>query len=76
MLRNIKFGTPVLIGMAAFVILMAGIIYAKSVINPLLMAFFISSIFVQPIVWLKRRKVPHGVAIVLMIKQLPKCLYQ
>ena len=67
MLRNIKFGTPVLIGMAAFVILMAGIIYAKSVINPLLMAFFISSIFVQPIVWLKSRKVPHGVAIVLMI---------
>ena len=67
MLKHIKFGTPVLLGMAAFVILMAGVIYAKSVINPLLMAFFISSIFVQPIVWLKRRKVPHGIAIVLMI---------
>lgn len=67
MLRHIKSGTPVLLGMAAFVILMAGIIYAKSVINPLLMAFFVSSIFVQPIVWLKRKKVPHGIAIFLML---------
>ena len=67
MLRHIKFNTPFLLGMAAFVILMAGVIFARSVINPLLMAFFISSIFVQPIVWLKRKKVPHGVAIVIML---------
>lgn len=58
---------PVILGFAAFVILMAGVIFAKSVINPLLMALFVSIIFAQPILWLEKKKVPHGLAIILMI---------
>lgn len=58
---------PFVLGMAGFVIIMAGVIFARSVINPFLMALFISIIFTQPIVWLKRKKVPHGLAIALML---------
>ncbi len=49
---------------------MAGVIYAQKVINPFLMALFISVIFAHPIVWLKRHNVPHGVALLIMIAVL------
>ena len=52
--------TPTALGFSAFVIILAGVIYAESVINPLLMAFFISIIFAQPILWMTSKKVLHG----------------
>lgn len=61
---------PAILGFAAFVILMAGLIFAKSVVNPVLMALFVSIIFAQPILWLEKKKVPHGMAIVIMILAL------
>lgn len=61
---------PAALTIAGFVIILAGVIYAESVINPLLMALFISIIFTQPIVWLKRNNVPQGVALAIMISVL------
>jgi len=58
-----KLQIPVALSLAAFVIIIAGIIYAESIINQLLMAFFISIILAQPIMWLQKKKVPQGVAV-------------
>ncbi len=65
-----NFRIPTALGLAGIVIIMAGVIYAQSVINPLLMALFVSIIFSQPIVWLKRNNVPHGVALAIMVAVL------
>jgi predicted PurR-regulated permease PerM len=56
-----------LIYLAAFVIVMAGVIHIQSIINPLLMALFISIVFSLPLDWLKRKKVPHGLALAIAI---------
>ena len=40
--------------------------YAQSLIAQLLMAFFISIICAQPIAWLKKKKVPQGLAITIV----------
>lgn len=55
------------LSIAAFIIIIAGLIYAEPIVNPLLMAFFISIICVQPIQWLKRKKVPDGLAVFIVI---------
>ncbi len=49
--------------LAAMVVIIAGISYAESIINPLLMALFTGAILVQPIKWLIRHKVPQWLAI-------------
>ncbi len=67
---NEKLRIPTVLVLAGFVIIMAGVIYAESVINPLLMALFISIIFTQPIVWLKKKHVPHGTALAIMVSVL------
>jgi AI-2 transport protein TqsA len=51
---------------AAFVIIIAGIIYAKNVINPFLMAVFISIIVLRPIRWLQSKKVPESLSILIV----------
>lgn len=61
---NLK-STPVTI--AAIIIIIAGVMYAQSIINPLLMAFFISIICAQPIAWLVKKKVPSGIAVLIVI---------
>ncbi|RLD63088.1 MAG: hypothetical protein DRI84_10115 [Bacteroidetes bacterium] len=62
---NLQF--PASLGFAAFIIIIAGIIYAESIITPLLMAFFISIICAQPIMWLKKKKVPQNLAVTIVI---------
>jgi AI-2 transport protein TqsA len=57
--------TPVVL--AAMVIIIAGISYAESIINPLLMALFTAAILVPPIEWLTRYKVPQWLATVIAI---------
>lgn len=59
--------TPTAIGVAAFIIIIAGLKLASSVVNPLLMAFFISIIFTQPVLWLRKKNVPMGIAIPIVI---------
>jgi AI-2 transport protein TqsA len=48
---------------AALIIIIAGIVYAKSIILPFLLALFISIICAQPIYWLEKKKVPKSLAI-------------
>ena len=59
--------TPSAIGVAAFIIIIAGLKQAESFVNPLLMAFFISIILAQPVIWLKKKNVPVGIAIPIVI---------
>jgi len=51
---------------AAFIIIIAGIIYAKSIVTSLLLAMFISIICAQPIGWLQKKKVPQGLAVAIV----------
>lgn len=58
--------SPVLM-VAALIIIIAGVMCARSIVSLMLMALFISIICAQPISWLEKRKVPHGLAIVIVI---------
>jgi len=52
---------------AAFVVIVAGIRAAESVIVPFLLAAFIAIISSPPLYWLKRKGVPMGLAMILVI---------
>lgn len=60
-------GGSTIVNIAALIIIFAGIIYAKSIITPFLLALFISIICAQPVTWLERRKVPRWLAFVTVI---------
>lgn len=49
-----------LVDIAALVIIFAGMIYAKSIIAPFLIALFISIICIQPITWLEKHGIHRG----------------
>ncbi len=52
---------------AAFVVVIAGMRAAESLLVPFLLSLFIAVIFSPPLAWLKKRGVPNGLAIVLVI---------
>ncbi len=52
---------------AAFIIIIAGMIFAKAILIPFLIALFISIICAQPIYWLEKKKVPKGLAIFIVL---------
>ncbi|MGC1390505.1 MAG: AI-2E family transporter [Bacteroidales bacterium] len=56
-----------LINVAALIIIFAGVVYAKSIITPFLLALFISIICEQPISWLVKRKIPRWLALIIVI---------
>lgn len=56
-----------LVKVAASVIIVAGMIYAKSIITPLLLALFISVICAQPITWLEKKRAPKWLALITVI---------
>jgi AI-2 transport protein TqsA len=56
-----------LLKVAAFVIIIAGMVLAKSIISPFLIALFISIICAQPIFWLEKRRVPRGLAVIIVL---------
>ncbi len=62
--------TSPLVPAAALVIIFAGVIFAKSVITPFLLALFVSIICAQPIAWLEKRKVSHAAALLIVILAL------
>ena len=64
---TIKKLTPTAVGIAAFVIIIAGLRQTESFVNPLLMAFFVSIIIAQPVIWLKKKNVSSGIAIPIVI---------
>ncbi len=55
------------LNLAGFIIIIAGIMYASSLINLLLLALFVSIICAQPLAWLVRRNVPQGLAITIVL---------
>lgn len=54
------------LNVAAFIIIIAGMIYAAPLINSLLLALFISIICAQPIQWLYKKGVPQALAILIV----------
>ena len=52
---------------AAFIIIIAGVMYASSLISLMLLALFVSIVCAQPLAWLERKKVPHGLAIFIVL---------
>lgn len=56
-----------LVNIAALIIIFAGVIYAKSIITPFLIAVFISIICIQPISWLEKRGIPRGFALFIVM---------
>jgi len=59
--------TPHIVKLAALIIIFAGMLYAKSIIAPFLLALFISIICMQPITWLEKKRVPKWLAIIIVI---------
>ena len=58
---------PTALIIASFVIILAGVVLAQSIINPLLMGLFLSIISTQPVLWLNKRKVPIGIAVLIVL---------
>jgi len=59
-------GSP-LVKIAALIIISAGVIYAKSIITPILLALFISIICAQPLTWLEKMRIPRWFALIIVI---------
>ncbi|MBE0648141.1 MAG: AI-2E family transporter [Bacteroidales bacterium] len=57
---------PAAVTVAAFIIILAGLMYAASFITPVLIALFISIICAEPITWLQKHKVPQGIALTIV----------
>ena len=58
---------PASLNIAAFIIIIAGVMYAQNFITQLLLAFFISIICAQPIYWLQKKKASQGLAITIVL---------
>jgi len=52
---------------ASLVIITAGVMYAQSFVNSMLLAIFLSIVCAQPIIWMQKRKVPSGIAILIVL---------
>jgi AI-2 transport protein TqsA len=59
-------GSPI-IKLAAFIIIITGVIYAKSIIAPFILALFISIICAQPISWLEKKGIPKWLALITVL---------
>ena len=57
----------VLISIAAFVVIIAGMIAAKSIIVPILLSAFIAIICSPALFWLESKKVPRVLAFIIVI---------
>ena len=60
-------GTIMLMQLAAFVVVIAGIMAAKSIIIPFLLATFLAIICAPPLYWLRTRGVPRMVSIFFLV---------
>ncbi|NQU32947.1 MAG: AI-2E family transporter [Bacteroidetes bacterium] len=55
---------------AAFLIIIGVVMYASSIITPVLLAIFITIVCAQPIRWLESKKVPNGLAVALVLMSI------
>ena len=56
-------GMSILVSVAAFVIIIAGISLAQSVVVLLLVSFFLALLGTPPVLWLKEKRIPSGFAV-------------
>lgn len=66
-INHSSFAFRVLTGLAAFVIVVAGMKSAEPILVPFLLSIFIAIISAPPLFWLERRKVPVPIAVLIMI---------
>ena len=64
---HIPQGSRILITMAAFVVVVAGVREARELLVPFLLSAFIAVIAAPPLFYLKQKKIPTGVALALVI---------
>jgi AI-2 transport protein TqsA len=60
------FASPVVIT-AASIVIIAGVVAARAIITPLILAIFVSIICAQPVAWLIKKKIPQPLAIFLVL---------
>ena len=65
--KKIRPGGRVLVSLAAFVVVMAGVMASSSILTPLLLSLFIAIISGQPILWLSSKGVNHALAIIIVL---------
>ncbi|MAE08124.1 MAG: hypothetical protein CL661_05120 [Bacteroidetes bacterium] len=53
--------------LAAYLIIIGIAMYASSIITPILLALFITIVCAQPIRWLEKRRVPNGIAVLIIL---------
>ncbi len=58
--------SPVIV-FASLIVIIAGVMAAQAIIIPMVLALFISIICAQPIIWLVNKKVPHTLAVVIVL---------
>lgn len=58
---------PLAVIFASLIIIIAGLMQAVSIVNPILMALFISIICAQPISWLQKRKISQTFAVFIVL---------
>lgn len=66
-INHSSFAFRVLTGLAAFVIVVAGMKSAEPILVPFLLSIFIAIISAPPLFWLEHRKVPVPIAVLIMI---------
>jgi predicted PurR-regulated permease PerM len=60
-------GFRYLVGAAAIVVIIAGLRAAKPLMVPFLLSIFLSILCVPAVTWLTRKRVPRGLAVLLVI---------
>ena len=60
-------GFRILVGAAAFVIIIAGLYIAQSVIVLLLISFFLALLGTPPVIWLKKKHIPSVVSVLIVM---------
>ena len=60
-------GAPIILTVASFIVVVAGMRAASSLLVPFIFAVFIAVICAPPLFWLQRKGVPKGLALVLIL---------
>jgi len=65
--QNTSIALKTLIGLASFVIIIAGMKAAASLLIPFIFAAFIAIICIPPLMWLQSKKVPQFLAVIIVV---------
>ena len=66
-LNNSRNGNHFLVVVAALVIIISGIYLAQSIVVLFLVSFFLALIGTPPVLWLKEKRVPSGIAVLIVM---------